>query len=265
MIELEEISRNLLNSDFEPNNMFNSLHQSSQLSDKELDNLLSSGFRDVGNKSSIKVSEKNINSLVSSIQKNLENPLDELSKDVEGLTLKSKINENNTLVSEIQEGSSIRNKFENSSSIGSSLIKGSNVSDLKVLTSEIGEFDTGNYLGGIDSVINSQEVLMSKGDLDEYDNKIPETQSDEDSDEGDFIDRRSRIEKVKNISNDEKQIETSVQTSKLQSDVKQDIDVKKDNNQIKKDNIQQENIKQDNVKEDKKNEIKNEVKEPEKK
>ena len=221
MMDFEEISRNLLNSDYEPNHILNSLDHSNQLSDKELDHLLSSGFN-TGNDSIFKVSEKIERSSEPNGQKVTLNPLDKISKICEGSG--SNLNsdgliQNNTLTSEIQEGSEIRHKIDRVSSIGSSLIKGNNTSDLKVLTSEIGDFDTGNF-GAIDTVINSQEVIQSKGDLNDFGDCIPEAESEEDSDEGDFIDRRSRVEKVKTISKEEDKEEV---LDKKKDDSKQEL------------------------------------------
>ena len=228
IIELEEISRNLLNSDYEPNNIFNSLDNSNQISDKELDHLLSSGFN-TDNELTLKISEK-IEKSLDPTEKETLDALDEISKICKGsgpnLT-NERISQNNTLTSEIQEGSEIRNKIERISSIGNSLIKGNNTSDLKVLTSEIGDFDTGNYLGAIDNVINSQEVLQSKGDLNDFGECIPEAESEEDSDEGDFIDRRSRVEMRKSLSKEE--IQEAKEDKKITE--KSGIKEKKDDSQ----------------------------------
>jgi hypothetical protein len=201
MVEFEEISRNLLNSDLEPNHLLASGDKFNQISDKELDNLLSSGFNDLSDVSNFQVSE------TTEIKEGSQSEvvtvggteLSKLSEFKEDPNSNSKQNKG--------DDSDIRSKIERAISIENSLISGNNTSELNVLMSEIEEFDTGNFLGGSDAVITSQGVLNSKENMESKMNEvIPEAGSDEDSDDsGDFIDRKSKVEKLKTSSMKEKQ------------------------------------------------------------
>ena len=202
MVEFEEISRNLLNSDFEPSNLLNSIDKSNEISDKELDNLLSSGFKSLDDGSTFKVNENLQKSREEEAQK-VGETVTGLSKltDFSGFKMKNKLSEETV---EMKNNSNIRDTLERVISIESSIVKGNN-SDLKVLTSEIGEFDTGNFLGGSDAVITSQDALDPKDQPGANEPEcIPEAASDEDSDEGDFIDRRSRVDLVKGLQGNDK-------------------------------------------------------------
>lgn len=201
MIELEEMSRNLLNSDLEGGHSLHSMDQSNQISDKELDHLLSSGFKSLDVGSSFKVSET-INKSQEDPQKvvgglgNFSN-ISELKMSKTNKNGDQQVHSNNN----IKVSSNIRDTIERAISIDNSIVKG-NTSDLNVHMSEIGEFDTGNFFGGSDAVITSQGALdVKETDLNEA-KPIPEIESEEDSDEGfgDFIDRRSKIELVKSTS-----------------------------------------------------------------
>lgn len=202
MVEFEEISRNLLNSDFASNHLLNSMEKSGQISDKELDNLLSSGFKDLSDVGTYRARE-DAEVLQSGQSFRMGADKDsgvcglEQSQGRSGPTGRSKCED---------EGLDIKQQIERAISIDNSLVKANNTSDLNVMMSEIGEFDTGNFFGGSDAVMISQGVLTSGTNLDSMENVenkpnevIPEAASDEDSDdnEGDFIDRKSRVEMVK--------------------------------------------------------------------
>ena len=192
MVEFEEISRNLLNSDIEQNNLLASGNKFNEISDKELDHLLSSGFNDMSGISSFQVNEttepkEGSQSEVITVGATEFSKISEFKDDPE---FKNKPNTGGE--------SDIRKKIETAISIENSLVSGNNTSDLNVLMSEIEEFDTGNFLGGSDAVITSQGILNSKENLESKINEvIPEAGSDEDSDDSDdFIDRKSKIEKI---------------------------------------------------------------------
>lgn len=204
MVEFEEISRNLLNSDLEPNHLLNSNANTNQISDKELDHLLSSGFNDLSDVSNFRV-EESTNVKEGSQSEVMTVGGTQFSKLSE---LKEMKNSNGPLIKDLDSESDIRSKIERAISIETSMNCNNN-SELNVLMSEIDEFDTGNYFGGSDAVITSQGVLTSKDNLDSKINDvIPETASDEDSDDsGDFIDRKSKIENLKKNTTKENQEE----------------------------------------------------------
>lgn len=215
MVEFEEISRNLLNSDFDSNRLINSMEKSGQISDKELDHLLSSGFKDLSDVGTFQAREEvevqsSGHSFPTGGVKN--SGLSGLQRSSLGENCNSQLRE--------EGGSTMKQRIERAISIDNSIEKANNTSDLNVLMSEIGEFDTGNFFGGSDAVVTSQGVLTSNTNLDSMENTeniqnevIPEAVSDEDSDgsEGDFIDRRSRVEKVKPSPKEEAQSEGPVE------------------------------------------------------
>lgn len=186
MVEFEEISRNLLNSDFDSGRLGASMEKSAQISDKELDHLLSSGFNDLSDVGTFCAKEA-AEPLQGSVGAEL--------KDSRPMRAEEGGSEEN-----------VKTQIERAISIERSMEKANNTSDLNVLMSEITEFDTGNFFGGSDAVITSQGVLNSGTNLDCAENSekgpsepIPEAPSDEDSDasEDDFIDRKSKVEKVR--------------------------------------------------------------------
>ena len=194
MIELEEMSRNLLNSDLDNDAHANSLSSSNQISDKELDTLLSSGLKSLDGGSAFNVSETIVKSKGPESQKIVgDGHFSGLSELASSRQKK-----------DAPDDSNIRDTIERAISLENSLDKNT-TSDLNVHMSEIGEFDTGNFFGGSDAVITSQENLDSKVAETSKTKCIPELNSEEDSDEGfgDFIDRNSKIELVKSTVKDE--------------------------------------------------------------
>jgi hypothetical protein len=204
MIELEEMSRNLLNSDLDSEHNMHSMNNSNQISDKELDHLLSSGFKSLDVGSEFKVSET-INKSLGDPQK-MVGGLGEFSNVSEFTSSKTNKNKNSEIGESggIKLSTNIRDTIERAISIESSIVKG-NTSDLNVHMSEIGEFDTGNFFNASDTVITSQDALDEKEDNPKDTDTIPEIESEEDSDEGfgDFIDRRSKIDLNKSTSKGE--------------------------------------------------------------